>query len=390
MDKILFNDRLTVKTIKDGKITEYNCDFYQNYIDAEIRLRNSEEWKHTGTGARFIGDERPTRDDKNTIAYFNSLSFGKNENEVIYSVTIDGLSGIMRKDLNADKDSESHIIHSRKLSFNGSDLNADDTSFVTCVSENYYNSHIALFNINNNDYATITYGDCYDFDASYSMQNDNHILFATKGVGRNADGEFVCYSPSSIMEYDVLSGDINELISGKDSYCKPKDDENGNLFYIKRPETSERKTSVWKILLDIILIPWRILEAVYRYLEYFTLIYTGKKFVKNSSNPAKPQDKTEKEILIEGNLINAENEYKNNLRHKDAFAGFAPRSWELIKRSSDGTESTLAKGVIDYCFTSDGELIYTNGKHVLLINRDGKTQKLADTSLCTKVACHAE
>lgn len=388
MNKILFNDQLKIKVIENGKISEYGCDFYQNYVDAETKLRDGEEWKRSGEGARFRGDVyEPADINKTTKAYYNSLSFGNNPNEVLYSVTVDNLSGVMRKDLTAEKDGEMHVIHSRELVFCGADLNEDKTAFVTCVKDNFVNSHLAVYNFNDDDYCTLTYGDCCDFDASYSHRSDS-ILFSTKGAGRNADGEFVRYSPASIMKYDRLTGDVEEILDGKDvSYCKPKDDAEGNLFYVKKADEIERKTSVLRILLDVILIPWRLLEAIYRFLEFFTLTYTGKKFIKDGSNPAKYRSKSDKEIFIEGNLINAENEYKNNLRHKDAFAGVAPRSWELFKRSPNGAERSIAKGVIDYCLTDDGDVIYTNGKHVLLLRKDGKLEKLADCSLCTKVDC---
>ena len=90
--------------------------------------------------------------------------------------------------------------------------------------------------------------------------------------------------------------------------------------------------------------------------------------------------------MIEGNLINAENEYKNNLRHKDANAGYAPRSWELIKRSPDGSEKVVRRGVIDYCLARDEEIVLTNGKYVLCIDKDGKEHKITETSRCTNVA----
>lgn len=134
------------------------------------------------------------------------------------------------------------------------------------------------------------------------------------------------------------------------------------------------------------LIPWRIIQALYYFLESFTLLFTGRKFIKDGSNPAKAFNKSEQELLVEDNLVNAEKEYKNNLRHKDANAGIAPWSWELVKRTTSNEEKVIRHGVVDYCLLDDGSVILTNGKQVLLIDSFGKERKLADAALCTKVS----
>ena len=55
MLKILFNDGLIFKTFENGKIREYGCDFYNNYIDSARRAAKNSEWKTQGSGARFMG-----------------------------------------------------------------------------------------------------------------------------------------------------------------------------------------------------------------------------------------------------------------------------------------------------------------------------------------------
>ena len=382
---ILFNDHMSLKTVKDGKIKEYTCDFYNNYVTAERRTKDNYAWKYHGAGARFMGEERLDDDDSDGHSYFNSLDF-LNEDEIIYSVTVKDISGVMRKYLSDDKLGEAHVIHSRDLVFDGACPNSDKTKFITCVKSDFVTAHLTEYDFKTDDYYTLTDGDCADLDAVYSRRNSDEILFSTKGAGRNAQGEFVKYSPAKICSYNKFTGDITEIFADANySFVKPKDDENGNLYYIRRPE-EKPKASPLRILLDVILIPWRLLQAVYYFLESFTISFTGKKFIRDGSNPAKTRDRNKRQTMIEGNLINAENEYKNNLRHKDANAGYAPRSWELIRRSPDGSEKVVRRGVIDYCLARDEEIVLTNGKYVLCIDKDGKEHKITETSLCTKVA----
>lgn len=102
MKIILFNDHMSLKTVKDGKIKEYTCDFYNNYVTAERRTKDNYAWKYHGAGAHFMGEERLDDDDSDGHSYFNSLDF-LNEDEIIYSVTVKDISGVMRKYLSDDK-----------------------------------------------------------------------------------------------------------------------------------------------------------------------------------------------------------------------------------------------------------------------------------------------
>ena len=191
---------------------------------------------------------------------------------------------------------------------------------------------------------------------------------------------------SSIYTYDLISGNVEEILSDeKKSLVKPKDDEYGNLYYIIRPE-QENNRSVFGTLLDVLLIPWKLFKAIFYFFELFTTMFTGKGFSDKSNNPAKTMDKSPREIVIEDNLINANEEYKKNLRHKDNFAGVAPWSWQLVKRDRNGNVTPIKNGVIDYRILSDGRIVYTNGKHIVLINADGKCEKIADATLCTKLS----
>ncbi len=390
MDKLLFNDRLAIKTYEDGNIKEYSSDFHSNYIESARKAAKNSEWKTKGAGARFIregmNDDEYT--DKNDVSYFNSLEFFASPDEIIYSITVNELSGIMKKDLTADKDSESHIIHSREDTFCGACHNRTNDKFVTCIKKSYENSHLAVYDLKTDDYMTLTDGDSRDFDAVFSRKNDSVVYFASKGVGRSGDGEFVKFSRSSILSYDFFSGDIEEILSDPvKSLTKPKDDKNGNVYYITRTDDREHKIGFFRLLLDIILIPWKLLKALYYFAELFTTMFTGKGFTEKSGNPAKTMKKSQDMIVIDDNLINADEEYKKNLRHKDNPAGVAPWSWQLVKRSEAGETTTLANGVIDYCLLSDGSIAYTNGKHIIIIGADGKKTKIADTDLCTRISC---
>ncbi len=388
MDKLIYNDRLTIKTLQDGEIKEYSSDFHTNYVESARKAAKSVEWKTKGAGARFMRDGANEEEFSNEsdVSYFDSLEFLGSPDKIIYSITVNQLSGVMTKDLTADKDGEGHVIHSREDVFCGAYPNKTNDKFVTCIKSGYDNAHLAIYDLKTDDYITVTDGDSCDFDAVLSRVNDSLVYFASKGVGRNNNGEFVKFSRSSIFTYDLFTGDVEEILSDSEkSLTKPKDDKNGNLFYVIRPET-EKKTGFFKLLLDIILIPWKLLKALYYFAELFTMMFTGKGFTEKSANPARTMKKSQGMIVIDDNLVNADEEYKKNLRHKDNFAGIAPWSWQLVKRSKNGEVTPLKNGVIDYCVLSDGRVACTNGKHVFIVDENGKSEKIADTDVCTRIS----
>lgn len=388
--KIVYNDGLKLITYENGKTREYGCEFHEKYMEAAKKEAKNSEWKTQGQGARFMGAQSNINPEKSDISYYNSVEFFNSPDKLIFSVTVNGLSGVLTKDLSAETDSEGHIVHSRDEVFCGAAPSANGNTFATCIKENYVNGHLAVYNLADDDYSVLTDGDSADSDAVYSLKNSETIYFSSKGAGRNGDGEFVEYSPSSIFTYNTASGEVSEILSAdKKSFTKPKEDEDGNLYYIVKPERKEKR-GFWGTLLDIILIPWRLLKAIFNFFEFFTVAFTGKGFSEKSNNPAKTQDKTQKELFIEDNLINAEEEYKKNLRHKDNFAGIAPWDWQLVKRTPCGDEISIKNGVIDYCLLRDGGVIYTNGKHVIKVLAGGKTEKIADAALCTKVAVYED
>lgn len=386
MDKIVFNDGVKIVSYDDGLIKEYPCDFYTRYLSNSIRQAEKDAIFHTGIGAEFRGDaiENLKRNqlNENIRAEITDL-YLTGENTLNYSLFINDLSAIHTKDLTLEKDSESHVIHDNGKIFKGA--SEKNGKIITTVSSDLVTSHLAVFDKSVDDYSLITDGDCFDATPRFSAIDDNKIIFSSKGVGRDGNGNFVEYSPSSIYEYDLSQGNVNEIRSSSEySYTLPKNDKFGNLYAIKKPIKEKKRSN---ILLDILLIPYRLITAIYYFLESFTRSFTGKTFTENSpysNNPAKTKKGDERKIFIDGNEIYADKEYKNNLKHKDDFAGIIPRGYELVKITENGDE-VIRKGIISYEILSNGTIVASNGKYILKIV-DGKVEKLCSANLATTIS----
>ncbi|MBO5889299.1 MAG: hypothetical protein J6Q58_04080 [Clostridia bacterium] len=383
MKKIIFNSGMKILEYSSGKVTEHNSDFFDRYIINSIRESEKDAWKHSGAGAEFRGDAinnlRNKQSNEIIRSEITSLSFIDNEN-INYSLFINEISAVYGKNLSDKKSSESHILHDNNLIIKGSsEVNG---KIALTVSNDSVTSHLAIYSKLDNDYRLVTDGDSCDEYPSYSNSNDGVILFSSKGVGRDYNGNFVEYSPSSIFTYNEYSLEVNEIFANPDySFIKPKQNKNGEIYAIRKP-IKERKQS--NLLLNVLLIPFRLVKAIYYMFESFTKAYTGKGFTENSSNPAKRNDKNPRQIFIDGNLIYADKEYKLNKKHAGDLAGIIPRSYELVKLLNNGEVEVIKKGVIAYDFCDDG-FIVSNGKYIL--KTDGnKTEKITECKLATTIS----
>lgn len=384
MSKFIFNNGMKVVKYDNGKISEHELDFFNRYIESSIRETEKDAWKHSGAGAQFRGDAiehlREAQANEIIRSEITSLQYIDEEN-INYSLFINDISAIYGKNLLSKETSESHILHDNSLIIKGASQRKDDIALT--VSKDGITSHLAIFSKRDNDFRTVTDGDSYDEYPSYSESDDGVILFSSKGVGRDYNGNFVEYSPSSVYRYNVYAEEVEELfLSENYSYIKPKQNSSGEIFAIRKPIKDKKKSNLF---LNILLIPFRFIKAIYYMFESFTKAYTGKGFTENSSNPAKNSEKNPKQIFIDGNLIYADKEYKLNKKHEGDFAGIIPRNYELVKFLLNGDVEVICKGVIAYDFDENGNFIVSNGRYIL--KTDGKkTEKLTECKLATSLS----
>lgn len=379
MEKFLFADGSEICLYEDGKVSKFPSKFIENYKANAESIERSKSWKHSGEGAQFRGDVRLNEGKTVFESSINGLFIADEEKEIIYSFEINQTSGIYRKNLADEKGGEAHIITSIDSSFKDGSFDARSGMLALSVQRNFVNSDIAIFDVAKGDYKTVTDGDTLDSEPFISPDNANIIYFSSRGVGRDSSGNFACFSPSSIYRLDLDAVEAVEIKSDeKFSYLKPVE-YNGKLYAIKTPGKEKGENP----LLEIILIPFRIIQAIANFVNVFVRAFTGKSLASGGNNPTKGREYDSRREFIKGNLINVEKEMQKN-RKKGGDFGFIPLSWQLIEVESG---NVIKSGIADYDIAPDGTIICTNGKHIFAI-RDGKTQKLCNTECCIKVSCY--
>lgn len=364
----------------DGeKTTKYSSGYVENYKRNAESARRSTEWKKSGEGAIFRGDATVYDTVKENI----EVSIGgiypcTESNWVVYSFTVNGTSGIYKKCLTDEKTPETHVINSNELAFYGGMLNCKDGNLAVSAQRGSY-ADIALFDVKTGDFKTLTDGDTLDVDPYISPDERGIIYFSSRGAGWDSKGNLVKFSPASICKLDLNKMTVDEIVaSPKYSYFKPVR-HGGKLYAIKAP-VKERSGNP---ILEIILIPWRILQGIASFINIFVTATTGKGLTEGGPNPARGKDYDSKYITVAGNLIDVNKQLKKNASKKDTDYGFIPKSWQLVELDSG---KVIKSGIGDFDIAEDGTVIATNGKRIFAI-KDGKCKKVCNAEFCVKVNC---
>ncbi len=379
MYKFLFSDGEDVCLYEDGKIVKRHSKFIENYKNACASVERARTWKQSGEGAKFRGDVRYEAEGESAMCTINGVWFTSKDNEIVYSFTVDQSSGVYKIDFSDEKAPEIHVVNSVDYRFSGGCCDAVTDILVTEISRNYCNSDIAVLDLKSGEYKTVTDGDTMDGDPFISPDDADAVYFSSRGVGRTLNGDFAGFSPASVCKLNISALEVEEILSSdKYNYFKPI--VSGGKLYVLRTPSKDKKPNP---LLEIILIPFRIIQALVNFINVFVTAFTGKSLASGGSNPAKGRKYDSREQFVKGNLINVDKQLKTNARKDKDGYGFIPLSWQIIEAESG---KVIKSGIADYDITDDGTFIATNGKRIFAV-KDGKSVKLCDTERCLTVSC---
>ena len=389
--KFTFIDQEKLCLYQDGKVEKYESTFLTHYRETSLRDVKNKEWKQSSDAMLY---DLPFERNSRVVARLCSLLPTNEENKLVYAFTVNQTSGIYYKYIDDEKKTEAHYLTSNEDAF--LDLTVcDNGEMAGAVQRTPLSSDIAIFAKDGGEYKTVTGGDSKDENPF--LGENGVIYFNSYGIGRDMNNEFVRYAPSEILKLNTRTMEIETLLSDpKYSYIKPMLDKEGNLICIQKPaEDKESGNS----LLNILLAPVRIIEAIVGFVSMFVKVFTGKPLVdgkgKTRSGGAAARMPDEESFLLHNYKLNVEEELKRNEKEEDG--GFIPRSWRLVifpKNQGDFEKGAyqvcveLAKGVADYTLIQeDGEVkfLYTNGKRIFLLKPNGEKKKLCNTDFCVHI-----
>ncbi|MGA1869860.1 MAG: hypothetical protein ACMUJM_15100 [bacterium] len=361
--------------------------YLDKYIANRIALQRKNEWKTKGFHAAFRGDfdysHALDADTMHNQASITGLAFINQGKEVIYSVTIENNSGLFRKSLMDNIEVEGHILHNANIAISNLDYNEKSDEIVFSIQNEKGEKNLAKMHSTGACYQEITEGDSMDDNPIWDHEDSHIIYYETSGIIRDYNGMIINYGPKAINRLNLKTAEVDEFISHPDyDYFDPKIDKVGNLYCIQKPYKSLMGNSL--SLKDTLLIPCKLLKAIFNWIEFFTIRNTGAPLTSGGPTVAKSQNDL-KQIIINNNIINAEKIIKENMLKGEKYPGFAPRNWELVKYDREGNCSLVKKGVIDYDIIGMGEAIISNGKYLLKIDQNFNAVEIKKMDFVSKV-----
>ena len=374
--KFTYIDGEKICLFSDGAVTEMESAYVKRYRENELRSQKNREWKKRTENMLFDGME--TDEGGVLVKIVSACSY--DGEKIAYAFSVGESAFLYYKYLNDEKQTEAHILSSNEETFSSLSLGKD--GFAVSMKKGY-SADIAVVDARG-DYKRLTDGDSLDENPSFTFNGD--ILFNSYAVARDEYNEFVQYMPSEIYRFNVLCEEIETVLSDENySFVKPIE-KDGALYCIRLEKEKEKKKNIF---LTIILIPVRIVQAIIGFISLFVNIFAGKPLVDSKSEKyrsgggaVKQPRADERTVAIHNYLVNVNEQLEKNAK-EDGEAGFAPRSFKLMKYEN-GNAEVLASGVLDYAVLEDGEIIFTNGKKIFCL-KEGKKTKLLNVSFCLNV-----
>lgn len=372
--------------LSDGKLFERSAKgiqqiqspFIQDFIDQQERRRNMHGWKeNTAFGVSTTGQRREFT--KDNVPIFATSAQFLPDNTLLYILRDEVVGGLFSYDFSTGE--EKRLLHRQNLLL--SDLCLEPTRMQLLCSSRARNgtANIVMMTAGGDQYRELTGGDAFDSAPCWIPGEDKKILYQSAGLARNEAGYVVAQGHSTIQLLDMKSGDITAIKDDPNfDFLYPRVDARGTMYFIRRPH-ERPKYQAENFLLDTLFFPFRLLRAVFHYLNFFSLMYTRKPLT-SASGPAVQADI--KEIILKGKRIDAE----RALREEASVQGvpsLVPKTWQLISRTAQGQETVLASNVAAYDLTPEGEIVYSNGRGVFLLEGGGKTSLLLKSDLIDDV-----
>lgn len=358
--KIIYISDKKIYKCTDGKITELSSERAQHYKSTVSEIRRNKEWKHSGTGAQFMGTAAPSGNESIFVSINGIADDGTG---LVYSIQLGEMGGIYRKNPDKPEAAEEHI-------FTGMNRDIGSISIKNGKIAACSNGHLSIFDMKGN-FEDITDGDSIESQPCWSA-DDDRIFCSTAGIARNQYGAPAAYSPRSIMAVDLNAGSMEELFADeKYDFLRPSNDSSGNFYYIRQPyKVPEEKNPLWK---DVLLFPVRIIKALLGFLNAFSVLFGGESLRSGrKQGDVKTKEKSDRELFFEGRLLEAEKNEKENTAKGEKNPGIFPLSRVLVRIAPDGTETVLKRGVMDYAVLPDGSIICSNGRSLLHITDSGE------------------
>lgn len=379
----LSGSKLHLKTA-DETVRIIESRFGREVRDRAVQIHQRNSWKTQGTGANFmmrggllwgVRDEDPAA----VRIAITGLTWGNQPDELFYSLEADRICGVFAL-RNSARD-EHRVLHSSD--YRVAYLNAQrGGEWLACsLLHGIGTANIAVMRGDGADFIEVTEGDSIDLAPSWVPGEDRELVFQSAGIGRDQNGNVSGHGQFSITQLNLETGQMSTVVDDpKYDMLGPRVGADGALYCIRRPyKDLTPRFSIWRFILDILLFPFRLVWAVFQFLNFFTVRYTGKPL--SNSGPAAQREMDIQRMMVWGNMIDASRVARDS--KGDESPSLVPKSWELVRQRGSEVE-VVARGVLSFDLCGD-TLVYSNGNAIFEIGKDGSSQKVLSGKMIEQV-----
>lgn len=363
---------------------QIDSQFGQEIISRTIKRQQQNEWKFSERESPFGGSmlwgARQTAPDEMRVNVTSAAS-GDQDGELVYFLETGYVGGLFS--YNWTNDEETRIFH--KEAFHIRDMDRHPELDLIACAQLFPNGTASIGIIKGLGLHQVTEGDSMDLAPSWIPGKGQEIVFQSAGIARNPQGRAVGLGPFTVQRLNPEKGSLTPLLDDPATdFLLPHLDAEGALYFIRRPyETPGRsKPSLWRLVTDVLLFPFRLLRALFHYLNFVSLAFSRKPLA--SAAGPKTDGPDEHMLLLWGRMIDAQQALRQNAQAKETSA-LVPSSWELVKRQPSGEEIVLAKNVVAYDLDPASNVVYTNGSAIYHIDSQGNSQLVAKGNLIQSV-----
>lgn len=331
------------------------------------QLEQQHAWKTEGEGAQFMHKTNPYADaaERQRGRVTGLLPYGEG---ILYAVDLGRTGGLYSK--NPLQPDEPEGLITSAVGFSAQDLTAGGDGVYTSLRDGA-GSHIARIDPATGNYELLTEGDTCERHPFLSADGET-LYFDMRGFARDEQQRIRACSPSAIAALDRASGEIRELYSDADTqYLKYSESADGARRMLVRPYKAGSGSNP----LGCLLAPFSAIEGFIRVFSAINAAIKHKEPPMQTSG-AEAARRADEPLIIDGVPIDSKRVAREQEKHRDEYSGLLPRDWRLVQIQPDGTLETLQHGVLDYLPLDDGGYLYSNGRHVLRVDANGKRQLL--------------
>ena len=215
--------------------------------------------------------------------------------KLFYALEVGQVSGIFS--LDEERIKEQRLYHGSDFAVQYLDIHPEKNLIACAIMYQNGSANLGQMPLNGSRPRNITEGDSLDIAPKWIPGTEKALVYQSAGLGRNASGFVAERSPFRIEKLDFNSEEVVTLVEDPNfDLLGPQMTADGTLYYIKRPyRPLQQQFSVLDIIKQILLIPFRLLYAIFQWLNFFTMYYTGKP-LQGAGNPISVDKKQQMKV----------------------------------------------------------------------------------------------